>query len=177
MGTPNQRAQAGAGLISQFGVDITTLDDMLVGTMPQASQASPEVSQLQAQIAQMQHYIQGQQGQQHQAQQAQRQTTHTETNKFITDNEFAGDLRNVMADFMDVAERQGQKMTLKDAYDRALYTRPDIQEIIANRANKRAVSGARRAGVSVPQAHGTGGSAPPPASTRDALLAAWEDHS
>lgn len=181
MGTPSQRAQAVAGLINQFGVDIGTLDDLLVGNMPKAAESSPEVAQLQHQIAQMQQFIQGQQGQQQQQYRQQQQNIQGETNKFLAENEFASDLRNVMADFMDVAERQGQKMTLKEAYDRALYTRPDIQEIIANRAkannNKRAVSGARRAAVSVPQSHGTGAGAEAPASTREALLAAWDDHS
>ena len=181
MGTPQQRAQAVAGLISQFGVDIATLDDMIVGNMPQVTQASPEVAQLQQQIASMQQFIQGQQGQQQQQNMQQQQQLVGETNKFIADNEFASDLRNVMADFMDVAERQGQKMTLKDAYDRALSTRPDIQEIVANRAkstnNQRAVSGARRAAVSVPQASGMSGGSEAPSTTREALLAAWNDHS
>ena len=181
MGTPQQRAQAVAGLIEQFGVDISALDDLLVGTIPAASQATPEVTQLQQQIAQMQQYIQGQQGQQSQARQQQQQTIQTETNDFLEANEFAKDLRGVMADFMDVAERNGQSMTLKDAYSRAMSTRPDIQEIVANRAktttNQRAVTNARRAGVSVPQAHGTGGPTAAPTTQREALLDAWDNHS
>lgn len=181
MGTPAQRAQTVAGLINQFGVDIATLDDLLVGNMPKASEASPEVAQLQQQIAQMQQFIHGQQGQQQQQMMQQQQHVQNETSKFIAENEFASDLRNVMADFMDVAERQGRQMTLQEAYNSALATRPDIQEIIANRenanSNRRAVSGARRAAVSVPQSHGTGGGVEAPTSTRDALLAAWDDHS
>ena len=181
MGTPNQRAQAVAGLINQFGVDIATLDDMLVGNMPKTTQASPEVAQLQQQLAEMQQFIQGQQGQQQQQVMQQQQNIQSETNKFIAENEFANDLRGVMADFMDVAERQGRNMTLQEAYNSAVATRPDIQEILNNRTkssnNQRAVSGARRAGVSVPQSHGTGGGGEAPSTTREALLAAWNDHS
>lgn len=181
MGTPNQRAQAVAGLINQFGVDIATLDDMLVGNMPKTTQASPEVVQLQQQLAEMQQFIQSQQGQQQQQVMQQQQNIQSETNKFIAENEFANDLRGVMADFMDVAERQGRNMTLQEAYNSAVATRPDIQEILKNRTkssnNQRAVSGARRAGVSVPQSHGTGGGGETPSTTREALLAAWNDHS
>ena len=181
MGTPTQRAQTVAELINQFGVDIGTLDDMLVGNMPKTAQATPEVEQLQQQISQMQQFIQGQQGQQRQQVMQQQQNIQTETNKFVAENEFANDLRGVMADFMDVAERQGRQMTLQEAYNSAVATRPDIQEILTNRAkstnNLRAVSGARRAGVSVPQSHGTGDAAAAPVSTREALLAAWDNHS
>jgi len=180
MGTPVQRAQAAANVIQQFGVDIATLDDLLVGNMPKSA-PNEEVAQLQAQLYQMQQYVQQQQHGQQQQTYQQQQKINQETQEFLAKNEFANDLRGVMADFMDVAELQGRQMTLKQAYDSALATRPDIQEIVTNRGtsknNQRAVAGARRAAASVPQSHGTGAGPSAPTTTREALLAAWDDHS
>jgi len=55
-----------------------------------------------------------------------------------------------MADFMDMAERNGQRLDLKQAYQRAISTRPDIQQVLSNRANSQqngaALSNARVAG-------------------------------
>ena len=180
MGTPGQKAQACADIIQQFGVDIGSLDDLLVGKTPQAMAPSPEMQQMQGRMDQMGQYIQNQQYQQQQANQAQQMTINNETEAFIRAKPFANDLRNTMADFMDMSERNGQgKLTLEQAYDRALVTRPDIQQILANRGNSQnnanALATARGAAVSIPQTTGPAGNKPAPTTMRGALEDAWNE--
>jgi hypothetical protein len=177
-GPAKQKAEMLSQMIKDYGVDIGMLDDMIVGQMPAAQ--SPEVQAMQGQIDQLNQYIQNQQqGQHHQVQQQQSQRDQ-EVDTFIANNEFANDLRIVMADFIDMAERQpGGKLTLEQAYQRAIATRPDIQQIIAGRTTSEsganALSSARRAATSVPQVGGATPPAPANQSTRAALLDAWDN--
>lgn len=175
-GTPQQKAETVAQLIQQFGVDVSTLDDLLVGR--QQPPQSPEMQSMQQQMDQMSQYIQNQQFGQQQQQFAQQNQVNGEVEQFITDNEFAGDLRGVMADFMSMANNQGQQLSLPDAYQRAISTRPDIQQIIANREqghhNEQVLGNARQAAQSIPQNSGFDNSAPPPQSTREAIEQAWD---
>ena len=173
-GTQVQKAQMAAELINRFSIDISTLDDVLVGQAPQ-SQVPEEVQQ---RLNQLEGYFQQQQQVQRNQQQVHQKTIDQEIHQFVAQNEFAGDLRMVMADFMDIADRQGHPITLENAYQRAIATRPDIQQVIKNRAigqqNTSQIGKARQAAVSVPQSGGLGAPAGPPATMRDALLDAWD---
>lgn len=179
MGSPMQKAQAAANIIQQFGVDINTLDDLIVGNIPAAAQSNPQIEQLQAQIGQMQQFIQQQQYGQQQQFQAQQQQINQETEQFMSQNEFANDLRNEMADFMDLAQRQGQQIDLKTAYNRALASRPDIQQVVQNRQtsqnSQQALQNANRAASSIPQRGAGAVEGGTPASMRAALEQAWND--
>lgn len=180
MGTPAQKAQACANIIQQFGVDITSLDDLLVGNAPTQQQLTPEFTQLQQQMGQMNQYMQNQQNQQTQQNQAEQNVINIETEAFIKKTPFAQDLRTTMADFMDMAEKNQQpKLTLQQAYERALGTRPDIQKIIQNRGdttdNAEALLSAQDAAVSIPQNTGPAQGKVAPASMREALTDAWDE--
>jgi hypothetical protein len=173
-GTQVQKAQMAAQLIKNFSIDIQTLDDVLVGEAPQ-NQVPDEV---QNRLNQLEGYFQQQQTVQRNQQLQKQQAMNAEVEQFVASHEFANDLRGVMADFMDIADRQGAKITLDEAYTRAIGTRPDIQQLLANRqigqANHQNVTDARRAAVSVPQVGGQGGAKKPPATMREALLDAWD---
>lgn len=179
MGTPIQKAQAAANIIKQFGVDISTLDDLIVGNMPAAQKANPQVDALQNQVMQMQQYIQQQQHTQQQTQNTQQNTINQETEQFMAQNEFANDLRGEMADFMDMAYRSGKQIDLKTAYQRAISARPDIQQLMSNRNNtqssQQALAGAANAAVSVPQRGAGAAGAPSPTTMRGAIADAWEN--
>ncbi len=176
-GTPQQKAETIAQLINQFGIDITTLDDLLVGN--QAEPLSPEMQGMQEQINSMGQFMQQQQqGQQQQFQQQQTEVN-TEVETFVKANEFAGDLRGVMADFMKMAADQGQKLSLPDAYQRAIATRPDIQKVLSDRAagihNQAVIGNARQAASSVPQIGGNEEATQPPGTMREAIVDAWQE--
>ena len=176
-GTPQQKAEAVAGIIQQFGIDIATLDGLLVGEQP--APVDPGMQALQDQINNMGQYIQNQQHGQQQQQVAQQQETSNEVEKFVAENEFAADLRGVMADFMGMAGQQGQQLSLVDAYQRAIATRPDIQQIIANRAqgqhNEQQLGKARTAATSIPQTSGINQAAPIAQTSREAIENAWNE--
>jgi len=176
-GSPQQKAETVAQLIQQFGVDIGTLDDLLVGN--QAAPLTPEMQGMQDQINNMGSFIQQQQQGQQQQYQRQQSEVNSTVEKFISENEFAGELRGVMADFMNMAAQQGQPLDLPDAYQRAISTRPDIQQVLSDRAagiqNTQAIGKARQAASSVPQIGGNAGAPPAPTNTREALLTAWDE--
>lgn len=175
-GSPQDKAATMAGMIKQFGVNITDLDNAIVGNKsaagPQQAGNDPRYDQLAQQVNGMQSFF-TQQNQQ------QQDTITTETTAFLAANEFAPELRGVMADFMDMAAKQpGASLSLKEAYERAIATRPDIQQVLASR-KKIADAGkhtqnARAAGVSVP-INSNGGNAPAaPETLRDALVESWD---
>ena len=127
-GTQNEKAQLLAQIINQYGVDIDALDSALVGESPSPSQkaapqpvADPRVDQLWQQT-------------QYQQEQTRAQRM-SEIQAFMADpkNEFANDVRDDMADVFDIAQRRGESLTLKQAYDRALSFRPDIQQVVQSR--------------------------------------------
>lgn len=122
-GNQARKAQVVADIIRDFGVDLATLDNTLAGKAPaqQPSRAEPDTNNpLYAKVQQLEQYINNEQ-------QTKRQTVAQETQAFLDANPHANDVRNEMADFLDVAQQQGRSMTLKEAYDRALALRPDLQ--------------------------------------------------
>ena len=181
-GNVQQKAQAAAQLIRDFGIDIATLDDLIVGNMPQQqAQVSPEIQQLRDQLTQQQGYInQQQQGQQQQAQNAQN-VIQGEVEAFMSDpkNEFAADVRPAMRQFMQYAAQSNENLSLSDAYKRAISTRPDLQQIISNRASgqnsAQALSAARRAGVSIAQNGKTMPRGAGNQTSREMMVDAWDN--
>ena len=177
-GSKAQKAQVTLQLIQDFGVDITTLDDLLVGKESVTPHAD-ELADLRNQLAQTQHWQQQQQNQQDYQQQQNQQVTNGAIESFVSANEFAQDLRLQMADFMDMAERGGEgSISLDVAYQRALASRPDLQLILTNRqnttSNTAALARANAASGSVPQTSSAGGDKIAATSRRAALLDAWD---
>jgi cytochrome c556 len=178
-GSPVQKAQAAAQLIKQFGVDISTLDSLLVGEAP------PEAAQVQSQVQQavqqavapyQQQMASMQQAQQATMQRAQ-QEVYSEVDAFGADpaHEFYHDVKLDMADIMDLAAQRGLQLSLKDAYDRACTMNPEIQRIVQNRRSQQSLQSKRRAASSVGGAPAGDAAGAPPASLRGAIADAWEN--
>jgi hypothetical protein len=179
MGSPQQKAQVVAQLISQFGVDIQSLDNLLVGSAP--TQENQQTSQLQEMINQQIAPMQQQLGQYQQAeqqhQQQQQSQVGNEIQQFANDpaNEFYGDVRGRMADELDLAAKSGQQLGLKEAYDLAVRANPDIFKIVSARESAKNLGSKRKAATSI---HGTpqGSSAGSgQASIRSAIESAWDN--
>lgn len=139
-GTPQVKASLVADLIMQYGVDIEALDSAIVAKRggqpsPQGSQ-QPDIGALIDQrlrpvLEQLNPIISN-------TRQAEQETTHrlqTETEQFMNDerNEFAWDLKDDMADILDMASRRGIKISLQDAYQRAIMLHPTISGIVQSR--------------------------------------------
>lgn len=187
-GTPAEKANTVAQIVKAYGVDIGGLDSALVGVAPQPGQNGIDPGMVQ-QLVQQQLQPIFQAAQQRQAEAAQQASTQTasEIEAFAADpkHEFFQDVRTAMADAIEMADRQGWKIDLKTAYDRACMLHPEVSQVIMARrsgVNAQAMTAAARkakgAAVSVK------GSAPvgnpegrEPSSVRDSIEAAIDAYS
>jgi len=163
VGTPQQKAELVADMITRFSVDLQTLDGVLSAKLGGQSAAQPQVDphiqHLQQQIAPVVEFVNNLRTKQGEFQQTQQQTMQQQITEFFNDpkNEFANDVRDDMADLLEVAARRGQQMTLQQAYDRATMLHPTISQIVERRrlattaAQQNAVAQrAAQAGASLP---------------------------
>lgn len=179
MGSPQQKAQIVAQLIGQFGVDIQSLDNLLVGSAP--TQESQQNSQMEQMLNQRLQPLQDQLGQyqqrdQQQYQQQQEQVG-SEIQRFANDpkNEFYNDVSMRMADELDLAAKSGRKLGLPEAYDLAVRANPEIFKIVQAREAAKNLGNKRRAATSIhgtPQGSSAGASSP---SIRGAIETAWDN--
>ena len=177
MGSGPQKAQTVANLIKQFGVDIQTLDSLLVGETPQEKPDQKFEQMLNERLSPLQQQLQQyQQREQQQFQQSQ-QMVETDLQRFASDpeHEFYSDVRGEMADLLEMAANRGREMSLKEAYNIACSTHPSISKIIQNRTMQQDVDKRRKAASSV---RGGPGGTPQQASANSrtaALLDAWDN--
>jgi hypothetical protein len=174
MGSPVQRAQTVANLIKQFGVDIRTLDNMIVG---QPAPAPDPVAQMVDQrLAPMQQMLGQYQQREQQEMRNVQQKAGEDLQSFSAANEFYNDVKADMADLMDLASNRQQNMTLDDAYSKAVAMHPQISQIISSRASQESATQKRHAASSISGSMGGPGGGGPPSAMRDALEDAWENY-
>jgi serine/threonine protein phosphatase PrpC len=99
-------------------------------------------------------------------------------------NEFFEDVRADMADIIDLATQRGQKMSLKQAYDRAIMMNEEIADVVSQRKlaetiqqSQKPVQAAKRAAVSVTGAPTVGAAGGESGSLRDSILNAMDSQS
>jgi hypothetical protein len=158
MGSPIQKAQVVANLIKQFGVDIKSLDSMLVGEAPtpETQQQNQFEQMFNERLAPIQQQLAGyQQREQQQNQQAQGQVAQ-EVTDFGTNNEFYTDVRGDMADLLDMAANRGRQMNMDEAYRLACANHPQISKIMSGRVSQQTVDSKRKAASSITGSPGGG---------------------
>jgi hypothetical protein len=181
MGTPQQKAKAISDVISKFGVDIETLDKILSGEKVD-DQAGLIDQRIQRHMAPVNQFLEQQTTQQRAQKQREEQTAATEMETFSNDpkNEFFEDLREDMADLMDVAEAHGRTLTLDTAYRMALESRPEIKKLTKGEAptsiKRKQIEKAKKAASSVSSSSSPGIKTAPASSIRGALEEAWDKH-
>ncbi len=143
VGNPQQKAQMVAQIIRQNQVDIETLDGLLAGqgTPQEAGGADPGIAQvIQRELAPVREFM----GNVQQARQTREQQTftdaQTEMEAFAADPEniFFEDVRDDMADIVELSAKRGENLTFKQAYDRALAMRPDLAQAVQQHQGRRA---------------------------------------
>jgi hypothetical protein len=165
-----------ADLVKTYQVPVELLDKALVGEAPNGQQGpmqeyrDPRVDQLLSQLQQAAH----------QRQQMTLQKSHAEVDAFGKDKEFFADVREEMADILELAAKRNVAMSLEDAYSRALAMHPDIAEVLRQReAAKQAANAnastqrARQAAVSIRSQPTGARPAPQSQSLREDLEAAF----
>jgi hypothetical protein len=139
-GQTGEKAELIARLIQVYGVDITTLDNVLAGLPPQPAAMQqqtfhdPRLDQLLAKQ---------QEREQQKRAQAQQEAT-AEVDSFASGREFFSDVREMMADIIEVAARRNLDLTLEQAYDQAIKLHPEVSKIVAQRAQASAAQSPTR---------------------------------
>ena len=185
-GTAPELAQLMAGLVRQFGVGrfgngfIESLDSALSGEIPRQDPGQAQLQQaIQQQLAPVQQFM----SQFQQAQMAQQQRlaheAQSEVANFISQAEFGNDVREEMADLLEVAQRRGRSLSLQEAYQQACVTNPRIRAVLEQRAKSQnaqqltgAAQRAKAAAVSVSGSPALAAPQSPPADVRSAIEAA-----
>jgi hypothetical protein len=133
-GTPVEKASLIANYVRHYGIDIQMLDNALAGLPPVPAGAQPQgPAGGQFQDPRVDQLLQQIESAKQQRQQQAFQAAADEVETFGSDKEFFADVRDTMADLLEVASRRGLDLTLQDAYDRACLMNPDIAKVIEAR--------------------------------------------
>lgn len=191
-GSVAEKAQTIANIIKAYGVDLMALDSTLAGQAPTSDPATMMADRLRREMDQrlqpvMQYF--GQQQARHQrAMQEINESASTDVQAFAAEegHEFFEDVRDLMADIMDVHTQRGATISLQDAYERAIRMHPQVSDVLARRAESERASAAaqaaqraRRTAVSLSSAPAPAGAVPGPAGDdrRAAIEAAFDQAS
>lgn len=185
-GTAPELATLVAGMVSQFGVGrfgngfVELLDQALAGQQPKSDPQQAALDQaLNQRLAPLQNmYSQFQQAQQTQQMQA-AQSAQNQVSRFLTKAEFGEDVREEMADLLEVANRKGQNLTLQDAYKKACMLNDNVRSVLQQRrkaqgaqTQTQAAKRARSTAVQVSGAAPMGGMKQETTNVRNAIEAA-----
>lgn len=135
VGNQQQKAQIVREIIQNYGIDIATLDQVLAGQPVQPQQGVQQQNQLAPPpwAAPIFQFMNGVQSQQQQRQAQVIADAETETQTFAQKNEFFEDVREEMADIMEMAARRGVIIPLDKAYEKAIALNPDLSSVVAQR--------------------------------------------
>lgn len=143
-GSPRERAQLMARLISDYNVNVQELDAVLSGT-PSApgTQVDNRVEQLlQQKLAPFQSFMQQQSDRERQERQLQEQAASDTITRMSQDAKYPHfeQLRSTMADLIEFAASKGQTLTIDTAYNRAVALDPVISQEVASAKIERDVA-------------------------------------
>jgi hypothetical protein len=145
-GTAVSKAQLIANIVKQFGIDVVALDHALAGVAP------PEVTQQQSNIEQLleqrlapiQQFVQSQQQREQQARQQEQQRVNHTIESMAVDPKFPyfEEVRQDMADIIEMGNRRGVAISLEDAYTRAVRMNDDTYQASSSRSSSQAATDA-----------------------------------
>lgn len=191
-GQPAHKAQVIAQAVKGFGIDVKLLDQALSMMLDPSAQAQTDQNAMFEQVlskhlAPVREFMTSVSQTRQQAAQEQQQTLQNEIAAFAADpaNEFFETVRDTMADIMEAGAARGQKITLQDAYQRAILAHNDLAPVVTQRAMAKAASevsapaarARQLASTSVTGAPSSGNVAPDVSTVRSALEAAVSKHS
>lgn len=184
---PVQRAQAMAKLIKDYQIDIAALDSALSGEEVVASSPQAQIDQIVTQrLAPIQQFIETQrnnvvrQEQQTEAQiAAEIAAMEADTEKYP----YFADLRDEMADMVEIYSRRGVYLSPADAYNRAVRANPETSKLLQQTAaQQQAVRANAQAQQSLNASSSVNGNPAhlsqqvDPTDLRGTIEAAWRQH-
>lgn len=186
VGSAEQKARIVAEMIGNFGVDIQTLDQVL-SQAPQGRQQPPGTSAveiaIQRQMAPVFDFMNNVKQSQANRQQQMESEADAEVLSFAEKNEFFEEVREDVADLLELNAKRGRKMSLDQAYQIACQQHPEVNKILQQREAQRkanlrngTVARARNAASSVTGKPNLGGGATETRDNRrDDIVAAWDE--
>lgn len=183
VGTQEQKARIVREIIQNYGIDIQTLDAVLAGQPVQHQQNPGQQNQLAppAWANPIFQFMHGVQQTQQQRQQQVLMDAESQTEQFAAKHEFFEDVREEMADLMEVAARRGVTVTLEQAYEKAVALNADLAGVVSQRRAAQKASGSniqrnRNAASSITGAPKNGAASAPQGGDdrRSALAEAWD---
>jgi hypothetical protein len=176
-GTAQEKAGLVAQIMQNYGVDVPTLDAILSNQpMPSQQQAQqqfldPRVDGLLSQIAQ---------ARQSGIQRVQQEAA-SEVEQFAAKHDFFSDVRQDMADLIEMAMKRGIDLSFEQAYERACQMDPEISRVLAQRAaagnaqnQQRSTARNKAAASSVRSTPAVGAPGVAPENLRGTIEAAWD---
>lgn len=145
-GSQVSKAQLVANMIKQFGIDLPTLDNILAGQpAPEAVQQQSAIERmLEQRLAPIQQFVQSQQQREQQArQQTEQEAVHT-VESMATDPQFPyfNEVRDLMADIIELNSRRGIYIALPEAYNKAVRMNDDTYQASTVRTSSQAATDA-----------------------------------
>lgn len=134
-GSPAKKAEVVRNIINEYGVDIRMLDDALAGGELPQDQNAPLLRSIDERLAPINQFMGEIGGMRQQADQAVDYEAADAVDSFAEGHEYYEDLRDDMADLMEMAANRNRGMSLDQAYDRAAQAHPDIGPILLQRKN------------------------------------------
>lgn len=129
-GTKHQRAQLVARLIKDYDVDIASLDEVLSGQVTPTAQAESQFRELlQKELAPVQQRLQTYEQREQEAQRLAEEAFNRELAALSTNKKdfpHFEQVREAMADLIEISARRGVPLELKTAYNRAVAADPEI---------------------------------------------------
>jgi len=143
-GTAADKAQLVAGMIKKFGIDIMALDNLLAGQeLPQPVQQMSQIEQLLEQrLAPVQQFLQKQQQQEQMVNQRIEQEA-VQTVESMSNNPeypYFEDVREDMADIIEMNAKRGVAVSMTDAYNRAIRMNDSTFSASQSRSNSQSAS-------------------------------------
>lgn len=136
VGSPQQKAQLVYNIINQWGVDVEMLDSMFdPNAAPQRNNPNTDIQrQIQQAVQQAVQPIQ-QTYQQQQQQMLAEITSEVDTTlaDFASKHEFYDDVKDDMADIIEMASKRGVNMPLTEAYERATLLSAPVRAVMERR--------------------------------------------
>jgi hypothetical protein len=180
VGTPSEKAALVAGIVKQYNIDIEMLDSALAGQAPRVDPQQAAIDQmLNQRLAPVQQILTQFQQAQAAQQQMVTQKAQSEVASFLQRTEFGEDVRDEMADLLELAQRRGENLSLPDAYKKACMSNDRVRAVLQSRAKARGAQTqtavaqkARQAAVSVTGAAPAGALRQDPTDVRSAIEAA-----
>jgi len=170
-GTAPELADLVAGIVQQFGLGrfgqgfVEQLDGALAARLSGATQApgqpapAPQLQQaLQQELAPIRQFMSEIEGMKYQRQQESVRQATESVEQFLQQSEFGNDVREEMADILELSARRGRDMSLQDAYNQAVRLHPSIGRIMSQR--EQATQGGRPLAQRKIAASSVSGSAP-----------------